>query len=75
MIDIDIHVFPARPDQLGHRHYDIRFVFVAADADLLSNDEVLEARWASLGEIGGQNPNRSVVRPTRKVLGDLSCDG
>ncbi len=75
IIDIDIHLFPGAADQPEHRHYDIRFAFVATDADLVSNHEVLDARWVSLAEAGLLNPDRSVVRPIRKLLADLSCDG
>ncbi|MEE8498019.1 MAG: NUDIX hydrolase [Acidimicrobiia bacterium] len=67
--DIDIHFFPGRGDQPEHRHFDIRFAFVATRADLASNHEVLEARWVGLDEIGGLNPDRSVMRPVAKLLG------
>ena len=69
IIDVDIHVFPERSDQPEHRHFDIRFAFVAARADLASNHEVLEARWVGLDEIGELNPDRSVMRPVAKLLG------
>jgi 8-oxo-dGTP pyrophosphatase MutT (NUDIX family) len=72
IIDIDIHVFPERPDQPEHRHFDVRFAFVAADPDLTANHEVHEARWVSRGEIGALNQDRSVLRPIDKLLGDLS---
>lgn len=67
IFDIDVHVFPQRADQPEHRHFDIRFAFVAASAALEGNSEVLDARWMSLSEIG--RLDRSVTRPVRKVLG------
>ncbi len=72
IIDIDIHVFPERPEQPEHRHYDIRFAFVAAKAALVANHEVHEARWVPLSEVGALNQDRSVLRPIGKLLGDLS---
>lgn len=68
--DVDIHLFPGRGDQPEHRHFDIRFAFVAAGADLVSNHEVCEARWVTLTEIGELNPDRSVMRPVTKLLSD-----
>ncbi len=67
IMDVDIHVFP-ESDQPKHHHYDVRFAFVATHADLASNHEVLEARWADLDEAGELNPDRSVVRPIQKLL-------
>ena len=72
IIDIDIHVFPERPEQPEHRHFDVRFAFVAADPALATNHEVHEARWVALGEVGALNQDRSVLRPIGKLLGDLS---
>ncbi len=66
--DVDIHIFPWRADQPEHRHFDIRFAFVATSAALASNHEVLEARWVSLQEITELNPDRSVMRPVTKLL-------
>lgn len=67
--DVDIHVFPGRADQPEHRHFDLRFAFVATRADLMSNHEVLEARWVDLDEVGRLNSDRSVMRPAAKLLG------
>ncbi len=67
--DVDIHVFPGRADQPEHRHFDLRFAFVATRADLMSNHEVLEARWVDLDEVGRLNSDRSVMRPVVKLLG------
>lgn len=72
LIDIDIHVFPARADQPRHRHYDLRFAFVASDDALTGNAEVLDARWVSVHELTALGVDQSVMRPVRKLLGDLS---
>ena len=74
-VDVDIHIFPERSDQPEHRHYDVRFALVAADSNLTANHEVLEVRWATLAEAAVLNPDRSVVRPIRKLLSGLSSDG
>ena len=70
IMDVDIHVFP-ESDQPEHNHFDVRFAFVASQADLASNHEVLDARWAAPDEAYELNPDRSVVRPVQKLFGPV----
>lgn len=70
LVDIDIHVFPEREGQPEHRHFDLRFAFVAGSSALVTNDEVLDAKWMGLAEVS--DLDSSVTRPISKLLGDLS---
>jgi 8-oxo-dGTP pyrophosphatase MutT (NUDIX family) len=36
LLDVDVHVIPARKDQPQHRHFDLRFLLVAADPEALT---------------------------------------
>jgi 8-oxo-dGTP pyrophosphatase MutT (NUDIX family) len=73
IFDIDVHEFPEGSGRPAHRHFDLRFAFVAADDRIAPSAEVLEALWASVGELGGLGVDRSVLRPVGKLLGpDLS---
>lgn len=50
--DLDIHGFPARKDQPDHLHFDVRFLFHAADdAVLKQNDESEQVYWLPVGEL------------------------
>jgi len=69
LVDIDLHVFPAHGEQPEHRHYDIRFGFVAGDDGFAHNDEATDARWFTLDEIRHLALDRSVLRPAEKLLG------
>lgn len=66
LIDVDIHVFPARGDQPQHLHFDLRWAFRSAEADLLAGDGTTAVRWVSLKE--AQAMDESIARPARKLL-------
>lgn len=69
LVDVDIHEFPARPDQSFHHHFDLRFGFVAGDDRLDGSDEVHECRWASWEDLVALGVDRSVLRPAARLLG------
>lgn len=69
IVDVDVHVFPAHGDQPEHRHYDIRFAFVARDDTLDHNDEAHDARWVTVEGLAALGVDRSVLRPVAKLLG------
>lgn len=52
VFDLDIHTIPPRPKVPAHRHYDVRFLFVADPTRPLApkDDELLDAAWLSPGE-------------------------
>lgn len=70
IFDIDIHVFPERGDQPEHRHYDLRFVFVAPDAVPDIGPEVLDFDWLDLEAARRLGLDRSVIRPMTKILAE-----
>ncbi len=69
LVDVDIHEFPARPDQPFHHHFDLRFGFVADAVDLGASDEVHEVRWAGWDDLVAIGVDRSVLRPAARLLG------
>lgn len=69
LVDVDIHDFPARPDQPFHRHFDLRFGFVAGGEALTESDEVHECRWACWDDLVAIGVDRSVLRPAARLLG------
>lgn len=68
IIDVDVHVFPARGDQPEHRHFDVRFAFVATSADLDHNHEAHDARWVRLDQLSEFDADLSLTRPFGKLL-------
>lgn len=71
LVDVDVHVFPASGPQPIHRHYDLRFGFVAGDGALAPNAEVVEAGWFAPADLGLLGVDVSVRRPVGKLLGEL----
>lgn len=67
IFDVDVHVIPARKDAPAHEHFDVRFAFVAASAELGQSDEILDARWVELGRIDGVSSDGSVRRGAAKL--------
>lgn len=73
--DIDVHVFPEHGDQPTHRHFDVRFAFVARSVDVDHNAEVHDARWVTLADLPGLGVDRSVSRPVHRLLSDRDVAG
>lgn len=69
LVDVDVHVFPERGDQPEHRHFDVRFAFVATSAELDPNHEAYDARWVGLDDLSELDADRSLTRPFEKLLG------
>jgi 8-oxo-dGTP pyrophosphatase MutT (NUDIX family) len=46
------HPIPPRSDEPAHRHFDLKFAFVAIDETLHPSDEVHAAAWVGLDDIG-----------------------
>jgi len=67
IFDVDVHVIPARRDQLEHEHFDVRFLFRARSRAFSASDEVLSAKWGALSEIADTGTDESVLRAVRKL--------
>lgn len=48
--DFSIHEIPANKDVGPHLHFDVTFVFVAEDDELVCSDESIDVRWFSFEE-------------------------
>ena len=69
ILDIDIHVFPARGTAPAHLHYDVRFAFVVADSErFVVGPESVELAWIPLEELPRLTTEESVLRMARKFV-------
>lgn len=50
LLDIDIHVVPARKSEPEHLHFDFRYLFESPMATTQAASDALEARWFGLEE-------------------------
>lgn len=69
IFDIDIHFIPANNKEVGHYHYDIRFLLVViSHEDFIKNRESKELRWIGKNLKDLTTDSLSVVRMFNKWL-------
>jgi 8-oxo-dGTP pyrophosphatase MutT (NUDIX family) len=67
IFDVDVHAIPANGGRPEHTHYDIRFLLIAQDEQLVNTDEVLGARGVALDRLSDLVVDRSVLRAAKKL--------
>ncbi len=67
LIDIDVHVIPARKLDPEHRHFDVRFLFAARDWPFRAGSDAHAGRWVPLAEIATLESDASVLRAVVKL--------
>ncbi|MEE3331941.1 MAG: NUDIX hydrolase [Myxococcota bacterium] len=77
LLDIDVHVIPARKGEPEHEHHDMRVLLVARDGQQLAiSDESIDLRWfewSELETVGEQD--QSILRLARKAREQLNRIG
>lgn len=70
IFDLDIHTIPERKGVPEHDHYDVRFIFEADQADLLTvSEESHDVAWILFSDIGQKTEgNESIQRMLNKSL-------
>ena len=70
LFDVDRHWIPARGEEPGHWHHDLRFVIEADPAEPLTlSDESRDLAWVDVASVPALNPEESMARMVRKTLG------
>ena len=68
VFDVDIHRIPARASEPEHYHYDIRFLAVADEAEVLvPNNESRALAWIPLDQLERYTTEWSVLRMREKL--------
>jgi 8-oxo-dGTP pyrophosphatase MutT (NUDIX family) len=67
LFDVDVHLIPARKADPDHRHFDVRYRFVAS-GDAVAGDDAVDARWWPIREVTLAESDESVMRAVRKLL-------
>ncbi len=73
LLDVDVHAIPARvargtrSAEPAHEHFDLRFVFRAAEGKLQAGSDALDARWVSFDGVARLASDDSVRRAVRKL--------
>ena len=75
-VDLDVHAIPARRDEPGHLHFDVRFGFVADPAAPLQRSAESHAvRWfavAAIDALGVDAGARRMIARCRQRLGGVT---
>jgi 8-oxo-dGTP pyrophosphatase MutT (NUDIX family) len=67
-IDLDVHTIPARYDEPEHEHFDVSYLLVALDNQLILSEESHELRWFEWDEIHQLDLDLSVKRQMAKAF-------
>jgi 8-oxo-dGTP pyrophosphatase MutT (NUDIX family) len=68
IFDIDRHWIPARRDEPGHWHHDLRFLIEADPSEpLVVSSESKDLAWVDVARVGELNPAESMMRMVRKT--------
>ena len=69
LFDVDRHLIPARKDEPGHWHYDLRFTIEADPGEaFVVSDESHDLAWVELERMAEFNREESMLRMARKTL-------
>ncbi len=68
ILDVDIHLIPARKTEPEHFHYDVRYALEADRGEALRmSDESHDLRWVRVDEVARLTQEESVLRMVRKM--------
>ncbi len=66
--DIDIHMIPERKHEPAHKHYDIRYLFIANENEnIVISEESLDLKWISIHEVSLYTHELSTLRQVEKL--------
>ena len=69
ILDVDVHVIPARKDEPAHEHHDIRFLLEVSENQPIARAEreSNEIRWFTPEEVVARFDEESILRMARKT--------
>lgn len=67
LLDVDVHLIPARRDEPAHEHFDLRLLLVAEPGEVVAGEGTRAARWATRSELPTLDLDRGLVRALRKL--------
>lgn len=67
LLDVDVHVIPARKDEPAHQHFDLRLLLVAEPGVVTAGEGTRAARWFARDELAALDLDPGLVRALRKL--------
>ena len=68
LLDVDVHLIPARKTDPAHEHFDLRMLLLAASNTAAAGDGVTQARWVRPAEFAALDLDPGLARMLRKVF-------
>lgn len=69
IFDIDVHRIPARGDEPGHFHWDVRYAFRVAGSEAYRvSGESRDLAWVEIASLGAVTREESMLRMARKWM-------
>jgi 8-oxo-dGTP pyrophosphatase MutT (NUDIX family) len=68
MLDVDVHLIPARKADPAHEHFDLRMLLIAATDSAKAGDGVTQARWVKPAEFPALDLDPGLQRALNKVF-------
>lgn len=67
ILDVDVHAIPSLKGAPAHRHFDVRFAFVAPSRDIVAGDDAEAATWVPLTRVPEMETDASVLRAVARL--------
>lgn len=67
LLDVDVHLIPARKQDPAHHHFDARILLQAEGWGFTAGDDAQDGRWVPLGEISTLESDDSVMRAVERI--------
>ena len=67
ILAIDIHDIPARKSEPEHKHFDVRYLYLAQNRKIRAASDALDARWVEFSEISKLKTDTSVLNTLNKI--------
>jgi 8-oxo-dGTP pyrophosphatase MutT (NUDIX family) len=67
ILAIDIHDIPARKTEPGHKHFDIRYLYIAQNNQFQAASDALDARWVKFARVAELQTDTSVLGSVGRI--------
>lgn len=67
LLDVDVHLIPARKQEPAHEHFDLRLWLTAEPGPVAAGEGTRAARWVPRAELGGLDLDPGLLRALAKL--------
>lgn len=68
LLDVDVHLIPARKNDPAHEHFDLRMLLHARSENATAGDGVTQARWVAPRDFAALDLDPGLQRMLRKIF-------